>query len=247
MKDGRTHLAHKAEHAVDMESGAVVAVTVQPADRGDTTSLEETVREIMAPLADVMRDQEAAECLGEDFRWEVVADKGYHSNAGLAGRQALGIRPYIHDPGRGRRRNWRGKSAERRATYANRRRIRGERGKRLLRSRGEILERGFAHCYDTGGMRRVHLRGRQNIAKRLLVHVAGFNLSLILRRSLGVGTPRGLQGTREGRLFLLFTYLLNATVTLLAPICTGIRHLLSRRDNHPIPLQPLAPAHCACN
>jgi len=163
----------------------------------------------------------------------------------LAGRQALGIRTYISEPGRGRRRNWRGKSAERRATYANRRRIRGERGKGLLRSRGELLERGFAHCYDTGGMRRVHLRGRQNISKRLLVHVAAFNLSLILRRSLGVGKPRGLQGTREGRLFLLFTSLLTATVTLLAPMCTALEHLLARRDNHPIPLQPLAPAQFA--
>jgi transposase len=218
MKDGRTHLAHKAEHAVDMESGAVVAVTVQPADRGDTTSLEETVQEAMDTLADVLEDQEAADCLGEELLAEVVADKGYHSNAVLAGRQALGIRTYISEPGRGRR-NWRGKPAERRATYANRRRIRGERGKQLLRSRGEILERGFAHCYDTGGMRRVHLRGRQNISKRLLVHVAGFNLSLILRRSLGVGKPRGLQGAREGRLFLLFTYLLNAMGALLAPLC----------------------------
>src|SRR5260370_1572416 len=245
MKDGRTHLAHKAEHAVDMESGAVVAVTVQPADRGDTTSLEETVREVRDTLADVLEDQEAAECLGEDFRWEVVADKGYHSNAVLAGRQALGIRTYIPEPGRGRRRNWRGKSAERRATYANRRRIRGERGKRLLRSRGEILERGFAHCYDAGGMRRVPLRGRQNIAKRLLVHVAGFNLSLILRRSLGVGTPRGLQGTRAGRLFLLLTYLLNATVTLLGSIRTGLEHLLARRDHHPVFLQPLASVRVA--
>jgi len=227
-----------------MESGAVVAVTVQPADRGDTTSLEETVQEAMDTLADVLEDQEAAECLGEELLAEVVADKGYHSNAVLAGRQALGIRTYISEPRRSRR-NWRGKPAERRATYANRRRIRGERGKRLLRSRGEILERGFAHCYDTCGMRRVHLRGRQNISKRLLIHVAGFNLSLILRRSLGVGKPRGLQGAREGRLFLLFTYLLNAMGALLAPLCPGLRNLLARRDNQPIPLQLLTAARFA--
>lgn len=244
MKDGRTHLAHKAEHAVDMESGAVVAVTVQPADRGDTTSLEETVQEAMDTLADVLEDQEAADCLGEEVLAEVVADKGYHSNAVLAGRQALGIRTYISEPRRGRR-NWRGKPAERLATYANRRRIRGERGKRLLRSRGEILERGFAHCYDTGGMRRVHLRGRQNISKRLLVHVAGFNLSLILRRSLGVGKPRGLQGAREGRLFLLFTYLLDAMGALLAPLRPGLGNLLAQRDNQPIPLQLLTAARFA--
>jgi len=192
MKDGRTHLAHKAEHAIDMETGAVVAVTVQPADRGDPASLEETVAEVMDTLADVSEDDQAAEGLGNEVLSELVADKGYHSNAVLTGRQELGIRTYISEPARGRRR-WRHKRAEQRATYANRRRIRGERGKRLLRRRGELLERSFAHCYDTGGMRRVHLRGRLNIAKRLLVHAAAFNLGLVLRRQLGTGKPRGLR------------------------------------------------------
>src|SRR5579864_2241564 len=161
MKDGRTHLAHKAEHAIDMETGAVVAVTVQPADRGDPASLEETVAEAMDTLADVSEDDQAAEGLGNEVLSELVADKGYHSNAVLTGRQELGIRTYISEPARGRRR-WRHKRAEQRATYANRRRIRGHRGKRLLRRRGELLERSFAHCYDTGGMRRVHLRGRRS-------------------------------------------------------------------------------------
>jgi transposase len=168
MKDGRTHLAHKAEHAIDMETGAVVAVTVQPADRGDPTSLEETIAEAMDTLADVSEDDQAADGLGNEVLSELVADKGYHSNAVLTGRQELGIRTYISEPDRGRRR-WRHKLAEQRATYANRRRIRGERGKRLLRRRGELLERSFAHCYDTGGMRRVHLRGRLNIASALPV------------------------------------------------------------------------------
>src|ERR1700719_3231475 len=114
------------------------------------------------------------------------------SNAVLTGRQELGIRTYISEPARGRRR-WRHKRAEQRATYANRRRIRGDRGKRLLRRRGELLERSFAHCYDTGGMRRVHLRGRLNIAKRLLLQAAAFNLGPLLRRHLGTGKPRGLR------------------------------------------------------
>lgn len=87
-----------------------------------------------------------------------------------------------------------GKTAERDAVYANRRRIRGRRGRRLMRKRGELIERSFAHCYDTGGMRRTHLRRHENILKRLLIHVAGFNLSLILRGLLGKGTARGLQG-----------------------------------------------------
>jgi transposase len=78
--------------------------------------------------------------------------------------------------------------------YRNRRRIRGPRGLRLLRLRGERLERPFAHLYETGGMRRVHLRGHTNIRKRLLIHAGGFNLGLVMRRLIGVGTPRGLQG-----------------------------------------------------
>lgn len=193
MKDGRTHLAHKAEHAVDMETTAIVAVTVQPADRGDTASIEATVQEAMDVIADVLEDEEAAEQLDGELLSEIVGDKGYHSNAVLTDYEALGIRSYLSEPKRGRRR-WRGKQKERHATYANRRRVRGERGKRLLRRRGEMIERSFAHCYETGAMRRVHLRGRENITKRVLVHAAAFNLGLVMRKRLGRGTPRGLQG-----------------------------------------------------
>jgi transposase len=102
------------------------------------------------------------------------------------------VRSYVAEPRRGRRR-WAGPAAARAAVYANRRRVRGKRGKRLMRQRGELIERSFAHCYDTGGMRRTHLREHGNILKRLLVHVAGFNLSLVLRRLLSRGTARGFQ------------------------------------------------------
>jgi transposase len=193
MKDGRTHLAHKAEHAVDMETGAVVAVTVQPADRGDTHSLGVTVQEALDTLADVLEDPQAAEAVSDALVAEIVADKGYHSNEVLTDQRELGIRTYVSEPKRGRR-NWRHKAAAKAATYANRRRIRGERGKRLLRLRGELIERSFAHSYDTGGMRRTHLRGHRNIHKRQLIHLAGFNLGLLMRQLLGAGTPRALQG-----------------------------------------------------
>jgi transposase len=103
------------------------------------------------------------------------------------------VRSYLSEPQRGQRR-WQDDSEAQQAVYGNRRRIRGEHGKALLRRRGELLERSFAHAYETGGMRRVHLRGRRNILKRQLIHVAGFNLSLIMRQRLGKGTPRGLQG-----------------------------------------------------
>jgi transposase len=201
MKDGRTHLAHKAEHAVDMKTGAIVAVTLQPADRGDTTSIAETIDQADKNLVEVMKDETACEQLSEHALREVVADKGYHSNAVLKDHHQREIRTYISEPDRGRR-NWTGKteeevaekSAARDAVYGNRRRIRGHYGKSLMRRRGELVERSFAHCYDTGEMRRTHLRRHENILKRLLIHAAGFNLSLVMRKIMGFGTARGLQG-----------------------------------------------------
>lgn len=198
MKDGRTHLSHKTEHAVDMETGAVVAVTIDGADRGDTQTITKTLFEA--------RDQiETAKLnTGGDTGTlkELVADKGYHSTAVLQELESVGIRSYVSEPDRGRRK-WKGKLAARLAVYANRRRNRGERGKRLQRLRGERTERPFAHLYRTGRMRRTHLRGHENILKRLLVHSGALNLGLLLRQALGVGTPRGLQGRFRAVLLLL--------------------------------------------
>jgi transposase len=199
MKDGRTHLTHKAEHGVDMESQAIVAVTLSGGAEGDTDTLPWTVLEAEENLARIAEDPEVAEQLSDEPLAEAVADKGYHSNGTCRWLGEGGIRTYISEPARGRR-NWKGKGEERDAVYANRRRVRGERGKRLLRMRGEVLERAFAHAYDRGGMRRLHLRGRGNILKRLLVHIGGFNLSLVLRKLMGCGTPRGLPGRLRGLL-----------------------------------------------
>lgn len=190
MKDGRTHLAHKVEHVVDLKTGAVLAVTVQAANSGDTTTLTETLIEVAAQMETL---ESITDGIRKDRLTELVADKGYHSNDTLTPLRAGGVRTYISEPARGRRK-WIGKSEEQKAVYANRRRIRGNRGKDLLRQRGMMLERPFAHCLETGGLRRVFLRGRANILKRVLVHYAAFNLSLILRQHLGKGTPRGLQG-----------------------------------------------------
>jgi transposase len=198
MKDGRTHLAHKAEHAVDLQTGAVVGVTLQPADRGDTGSLWKTLAESSENLREVADDPATADCIDEEIVAEVVTDKGYHSDDTCRDLAEVEIRGYMSEPDRGRR-NWidgntgERKLAEQSAVYGNRRRIRGRRGKRLLRKRGELLERPFAHCYETGGMRRTHLRGHGNILKRLLVHVAGFNLALVMRSMFGIGKPRRLQ------------------------------------------------------
>jgi transposase len=192
MKDGRTHMAHKAEHAVDLDTGAIVAVTLQEADQGDTTTIYETAKEASEQLREVAEDETAGEALADGFFEEVVADKGYHSNETTRDFAEMEVRTYISEPDRGRR-NWTGKAAEQAAVYGNRRRIRGKRGKALMRKRGELLERPFAHCYDTGGMRRTHLKSHAKIRKRLLIHVAGFNLGLVMRSRLGVGTPRGLR------------------------------------------------------
>lgn len=133
---------------------------------------------------------------------EIVADKGYHSNETVLAVQQAEARSYIPEPKRARR-NWIGKLEQQKAVYANRRRITGNYGKQLLKKRGELIERSFAHCYDAGGMRRVHLRGRDNILKRQLIHVGAFNLSLIFRMSLGAGTPRELHNRRRRTVSLI--------------------------------------------
>ena len=208
MKDGSTHLAHKAEHAVDMETGAVVAVTLQEADLGDTTTVQETLAEAGTTVAELI-EREAAMRPAEKPAVnlggveEVVADKGYHSGPVLQEMQAAGVRTYIPEKMQAGKRHWVGKEAEREAVYANRQRLQRPKGKRLLRKRGELIERTFAHCYDTGGMRRTHLRKHHNILKRLLVHVAGMNLGLLLRSVYGIGTPRGLQGLSHTLDFLV--------------------------------------------
>jgi transposase len=184
----KAHLAHKAEHGIDLESGAMVAVTLQGADAGDTTSLVETA----IAAAEQVEAAHAASATPAALT-ELIADKGYHSNQTMVDLHAVGVRPYIAEPDRGRR-HWTNAPEAQRAVYGNRRRVRGARGKRLMRRRGEYVERSFAHVYDTGGMRRTHLRGHPNILKRLLIHASGFNLGILMRQVFGRGTPRGLQG-----------------------------------------------------
>ena len=217
MKDGRTHLAHKAEHAVDLETGAIVAVTLQGADRGDTTTMVETLAEAGERIAEVAAEtnnEKTGERVLADGPQAVVADKGYHSRDALASVQQVRVRTYISEPARGRQR-WNGQRNQQQAVYANRRRIRGEHGKQLLRCRGEMVERTFSHVYDTGGMRRTHLRHHRNILKRLLVHVCAFNLGLVIRNLIGKGTPRGLQGAAGGSSELIGTFCFNLRLMIL--------------------------------
>jgi transposase len=207
MKDGTTHLAHKAEHAVDMDSGAVIAVTLQAADQGDTTTIHETLAEAGQTVAQLI-EREAEKGSEEKPQVhvngieEIVADKGYHSGQTVLSVEQAEVRSYIPEPKR-QPRNWTGKADEQKAVYGNRRRVKGRYGKRLLKRRGELIERSFAHCYETGAMRRVYLRGRENVLKRQLIHVCAFNLSLIFRLVLGAGTPRQLRNRLHELLFAL--------------------------------------------
>lgn len=191
LKDGRTALAYKAENAVDMETGAIVAVTTHGGAAADTATIQETVIDAAIAVADLIDEktpQGRYEVHGDGVQ-EVVADKGYHSNDVLRSLAELEVRTYIAEPDRGAR-NWKGKAAEQAAVYGNRRRIRGVRGKGLQRRRGERIERNFAHQFDTGGVDRLYVRGQENVHKKFLIQAAACNLALLMRARYGSGKPR---------------------------------------------------------
>jgi transposase len=204
MKDGTTHLAHKNEHAVDLETGAIVAPAVHPADEGDTTTMWGTLEQACTSLREVRDDPTVPADTRELHVQDVVTDKGYHSAQTLVNLEEVELRGYVSEPDRGRQK-WTAKTAAeqefkrqaQQAVYRNRRRRRSQRSKALHRKRGELVERSFEHVLDDGGMRRVYLRGRENIAKRYLIHTAAFNLGLILRKLTGFGTPRGWADARR--------------------------------------------------
>jgi transposase len=185
MKDGTTHLAYKAEHVVDLDSELVLAASVHTADQSDPSTLVGSVLKAQVNLVLAGSEQEVE---------EAVADKGYHKAETLADCQRCNTRTYIPEP-RGKEYNWADKpEAWRKATAANRRRIKGARSKRLQKRRSELVERSFAHVCETGGGRRTWLRGLVNVTKRYVVQVAAHNLGLLMRKLFGVGKPRALQG-----------------------------------------------------
>jgi hypothetical protein len=199
LKDGRTRLAYKPEHAVDLDTGAIVAAKVHAADEGDTATLPDTLEAAAANLATV-----AAAPTAEDPS-ELIADKGYHSRDGLKDLEDGPWKSRIAEKkGTGVSR-WRGDAEARRAVYNNRARLRSGVAKEAFRLRAELVERSFALTLDRGGMRRAWLRGRENLRKRYLVHVAGYNLGLIMRLLIGAGTPREFLAGTSAHLLLLAT------------------------------------------
>jgi transposase len=199
LKDGRTHLAYKPEHAVDLDTGVIVAAALHPADNGDTTTIESTLATTQNNLAQI----NAAPTPDEPS--ELVADKGYHSRAVLKDLNGGAWKTRIAEPKQPGFSRWHGDDKARAAVYANRTRLGSGVGKQAMRRRAEVVERSFAHNLDRGGMRRTWLRGRENVHKRYLVHVAGHNLSILMRLLIGAGTPREAAARALAYAFFFYT------------------------------------------
>ena len=213
MKDGSTHLGYKPEHAVDLDTGVVVAAEVHPADEGDTTTLPGTLKAAAANLANVDRAPNLAKPA------ELIADKGYHSRAVLKDLDGGVWKTRIAEPQRKGFSRWHGDEDARTAVYANRNRLRSEVGKAGMRKRAELVERSFAHNLERGGMRRTWLRGRENVHKRYLIHVAGHNLGILMRLLIGAGTPK--EAAARGKLLLLVAQTAETAVFVILAIDEG--------------------------
>jgi transposase len=197
LQDGRTRLAYKPEHAVDLDTEAIVAADIQPADRGDTTTLGDTLEAAARGL------DAAGRAPTSERPAELIADKGDHSRAVLKDLAGGPWQTRIAEPKPKAVQRWRGDLDARRAVYDNRARLRSGVGKAALALRAEKVERSFALVLDRGGLRRTHVRGRENVQKRYFIHVAGYNLGLVLRQLIGAGTPKELAARGAWLLCLL--------------------------------------------
>jgi transposase len=215
MKDGRTHLAYKAEHVVDLQSDLILAAEIYPADHADTQTLVDSVMEAVVNVQQAGSEGEIE---------EIVADKGYHAAETIELADGLHFRTYIPERKRPQRSRWTDKPAGfQQAVYANRRRLQRAKSRRFQRLRSERVERTFAHLCDTGGMRRSWLKKVVNVSKRYLLAAAAHNLGRILRKLFGVGKPRALQGLGD----------LAALPQLLMSLLPAIREALRTSSHAP--------------
>ena len=227
MKDGRTHLAYKAEHVVDLKSDLVLGATIRHANEGDPDTLVDSVLTAQANV----QATGSTTAIGE-----VVADKGYHAAGTIELADDLAVRTYIPEPERRHKRRWTDKPEEhQRAVYNNRRRVRRAKSKRLQRRRSELCERSFAHVCDSGGMRRSWLRGLVDVGKRFLMAVAAHNLGRILLRLFGIGTPKTLQRGMDEDSGAYLAALLASLFSLLIDLGRAIA-LIRGLPNQPRPL-----------
>jgi transposase len=208
MKDGRTHLAYKAEHVVDLKSDLVLAAEIRPATAADTQTMVDSVIQADVNLKAAGSKAQIA---------EVAADKGYHAADTLELAEALNMRTYIPEPKHKYDRRWTDKPAEfQQAVYNNRRRVQRQKGKQLQRLRSELCERSFAHICDTGGSRRSWLRSLVNVTKRYLIAAAAHNLGRILRALFGIGKPKSLQDGSGLAALLQFALCLRQLIQIMA-------------------------------
>jgi transposase len=243
LKDGRTRLAYKPEHVVDLDTGAIVAAEMHAADVADAASLPvslETAREnVLATVgradADAKRDDDDDPPSGTSAaeesttaKVEVVADKGYHKAETIRDLGDAGFRTYIPERKQKTRRRWgdKGGTATAKAFHANRARVAGEKSKALHRRRGELLERTFAHICETGAHRRTRLRGIENVHKRYLLQAAAANLGLVMRTAFGYGTPRELAARVRAVIVLLLAMAL-WPARYIARVFTGVLEFLA--------------------
>jgi transposase len=210
LKDGRTHLAYKPEHAVDLDTGVIVAATLHPADQGDTTTIAGTLI-----AAETHLEQISAAPTTEEPS-ELVADKGYHSRAVLKDLDGGAWKTRIAEPRQRGFSRWHGDDKARVAVYANRTRLGSGIGKQAMRRRAELVERSFAHTLDRGGMRRTWLRGCNNVHKRYLIHVAGHNLGILMRLLIGAGTPKEAAARAFASLLFLYSAEVTAIILVIA-------------------------------
>jgi transposase len=220
MKDGTTHLAYKVEHAVDVESGMIVAAPVYQATEHDSATLLATLEDAQINLVRGDSDAEVQ---------EVVADKGYFAIDTLEECEEFQVETYISEkkPSGGRKTfKWVDKDLDQERRFRNNRRhVRSDKGKSLMKKRGELVERSFAHVCETGGGRRTFLRGREKVQKRHLLLAMAFDLGVMMRKLFKMGTPRGLQGL-QGRLvhaILLWWKLTTTGTHYFMPAGTGVR------------------------
>jgi hypothetical protein len=205
MKDGRTHLAYKAEHVVDLKSDLILAAEIYPADHADAQTLVDSVLDAVEHVQQVDAAIEIE---------EIVADKGYHAAEAIELAESLNFRTYIPERKQRHRSRWTDKPAEfQQAVYANRHRLKRAKSRKLQRLRSERCERTFAHVCDTGGMRRSWLKAVVNVSKRYLIAATAHNLGRILRKLFGVAKPRTLQDL--GDLIALVQLLVTRWVALL--------------------------------
>jgi transposase len=248
LKDGRTRLAYKAEHVVDMETGAVVQAEIHTADEHDTTTIQPNLDEAREKIERARDDDEPPSGAADGGSVQrpvigVVADKGYHKVELLVQLKAAAYRTYIPERKQSVRRWGAARHYDRETFLGNRRRVQRPKGKALLRRRGELLERTFAHALETGAMRRVRLRGRDNVRKRYLIHAAALNLALVLRAALGAGSPRQAANARKGAfvwIFVAWAYL--ARLIRVAPILASRIGTTLRAYTDAVRSLPITPA-----